>query len=81
MRDLWKDPVFDVGQVVICRIAGGYAFTEGKEYTVTIYEPRFHDTECAAGFTWPAYIHLLDDNGKETCCHAFRFIAKEATND
>lgn len=53
----------------MCRISSGYAFTEGKHYTVEKYEPSVADLN----FTWPAYLHVVDDNGKVAVCHAHRF--------
>lgn len=61
------------GDTVVCRRAEGYAFTEGKEYAVSKYEPRTPD----GMFTWPAYLHVEDDNGRVVVCHANRFKLKE----
>lgn len=69
------DPVFEVGDVVECVYADGYHFKIGKQYTVLKYEPRYPDTN----FTWPAYVTVTGDNGKEAICHARRF--KKVEND
>ena len=63
------------GDIVVCRAPRGYAFTEGKEYTVVSYEPEFADNN--VGFTWPAYVEVVDDYGRHVHCHASRFIPKE----
>lgn len=57
------------GDTVVCRASSGYRFKEGKEYEVVKYEPRTPDLN----FTWPAYIHVVDDDGKTAVCHASRF--------
>ncbi len=61
------------GDQVVCRRPEGYAFTEGKTYTAAKYEPRTPDGH----FTWPAYLHVEDDNGRMAACHANRFKLKE----
>lgn len=63
------DPVFEVGDTVVCHADYGYPFTIGKQYTVLRYEPRYPDLN----FTWPAYVHVIGDDGKKTVCHARRF--------
>jgi len=56
--------------IIICRYDSGYYnLTEGKQYNLVEYIPPFSDS----GFTFPAYVTLLDDNGKTTQCHAHRF--------
>ena len=69
------DPVFEVGDVVVCVAPYRYAFTLGKQYTVLKYEPQYPDTN----YTWPAYVTVTGDNGKEAVCHARRF--KKVEND
>ena len=69
------DPVFEVGNIVVCVAPYGYAFTRDKQYTVLKYEPRYPDTN----FTWPAYVTVTGDDGKEAICHARRF--KKVEND
>lgn len=71
----WACPVFNRGDKVKCRNASGiYTLTEGKEYTVYKYEPRYVDTN----YTWPAYVHVVlrDYQGKlqRVVCHAHRFV-------
>lgn len=61
------------GDQVVCHASRGYAFTEGKTYTVLKYEPSVPDTY----FTWPAYLRVVDDTGKVAICHASRFTLKE----
>lgn len=61
------------GDTVICTGSRGYAFTTGKEYAVQEYEPAWFDTDAAAGFTWPAYVIVIDDDGRKVHCHASRF--------
>lgn len=68
------DPVFTEGQAVVCVRGHGYLLTEGKEYTVLRYEPSC--PEPAARYTWPAYVHFIDDTGKKCICHAYRFRPK-----
>lgn len=63
------------GDVVVCRNNNGYAFTEGKEYTVVNYLPP----DRQEAFTWPAYVVVTDDYGRSVQCHASRFIPKEPT--
>lgn len=60
------------GDLVICRASRGYAFTEGKQYTVLKYDPPCYEKE--AGFTWPAYVMVTDDYDRNVYCHAHRFI-------
>ncbi len=57
------------GDVVTCRASRGYCLTTGKEYRVLEYQPEAHDIN----FTWPAYVKVQDDYGKEVWCHACRF--------
>lgn len=57
------------GDRVICRVPRGYPFTEGKEYTVIRYEPSSRDGH----FTWPDYVHVTNDWGLTSVCHAHRF--------
>lgn len=64
----------NVGDVVVCRDASGYLLTEGKEYVVLAYEPKWFDSSVAGGFTWPAYATVKDDHNKYTTCHASRFV-------
>lgn len=63
------------GDVVVCNAARGYCFTTNKEYTVLEYQPEAPDLN----FTWPAYVRVTDDYGKEVWCHAHRFDVKEYT--
>ena len=69
---------FKVGEVVVCRGSRGYQLTVGKEYTILDYQPKYYDSDSAAGFTWPAYIGLLDDYGVYVQCHAHRFTYPES---
>ena len=65
------------GDTVVCRNKSGYLFTEGKEYTVVAYDPEMYDSSTPGGFTWPAYVVVRDDNGRNVKCHAHRFTEKE----
>lgn len=69
------DTVFNKGQLVTPVYTAGYDLTMGKEYQVTEYEPQFADDN----YTWPAYVHFVDDFGKKCISHARRF--KEITRD
>ena len=69
------DPVFHPGQKITPAYTNGYDITLGKEYEAVIYEPV-----CAGvNFTWPAYVHFVDDYGKKCIAHARRF--KGVTHD
>lgn len=67
-------PVFHVGQNILCLHTIGYALTRGAIYHVVEYEPSWFDPD-ALGYTWPPYVHVIDDDGDLTCCHATRFEA------
>ncbi len=62
------------GDTVFCKISRGYNFTYGKAYTVLRYEPSVADPT----YTWPAYLHVLDDSGRVAICHAHRFTGDES---
>lgn len=64
-----KDPIFEVGQIVIARSSYPWRLTEGHLYTVVEYIP----TEYSPHFTWPAYVAIVDDSGKLATFHAYRF--------
>ena len=64
------------GDIIICRGDRGYDLTAGKEYVVIDFEPSDADTDI--GFTWPAYVHIIDDTGKQVAAHAARFVEKGA---
>lgn len=66
------DPVFNEGQTVTPIYTNGYDITWGKEYQVVLYEPQFVDDN----FTWPAYVHFVDDSGRKCIAHARRFKEK-----
>lgn len=61
------------GDKVRCIASRGYAFTTGKVYEVVLGEPPWPDQ----WYTWPAYLHVVDDFGKQVCCHASRFVKVE----
>ena len=69
------EPVFQVDQKITPLYTSGYAITMGKEYMVLKYEPAVRDAE----FTWPPYVHFVDDFGNKCIAHARRF--KEITDD
>lgn len=63
---------FSVGDTVVCVGSRGYYLTTGKQYEVIGWEPETYHPD-AGGFTFPAYVHILDDGGKRVSCHAWRF--------
>ena len=69
--------MFTKEQVVVAVVVRGYEhfLTEGKEYKVLEYTPKQYVPD-SGGFSWPAYLTVLDDNGRETSCHASRFKLK-----
>ena len=54
------DPVFIEGQMITPVYTNGYDLTMGKEYQVVMYEYQCADVN----YTWPAYVHFVDDLGK-----------------
>lgn len=66
-----KKPVFEVGQVVEATGSYMWQLTEGKKYMVTKYEPEVYDPT----FTWPAYVTVIGDMGKQVTGHTHRFRA------
>lgn len=70
------DPVFTPGQVVVATHVNGYEYklTEGKQYTVVDYSVPY---TAENGFTFPAYVTVIGDRGKEVVSHAYRFAAVE----
>lgn len=67
----WKDPIFEIGETIICKGNRGiHWLTENKKYVVIKYEPETPDDF----FTWPAYVHIINDNNKAAIYHANRFI-------
>lgn len=69
------DPIFQPGDKVVARATRGYALSEGRTYTVKDYAPR-HDVR-EIGFTWPAYVTVVDDWGRVVTAHAHRFQLAE----
>lgn len=67
---------FEPGDTVICVRSRGYAFTEGKEYTVVDYIPEFYDRDTPSGFTCPACLDIIDNSDRRVRCHASRFLPK-----
>ena len=65
------DVMFVVGDKVTPLYTSDYHLTMGKVYDVVKYEPAFYDE----GFTWPAYVEIIDDRGKLAVAHARRFRA------
>ena len=63
--------VMNIGDTVVCVATRGYAFTEGKKYTVLSYEEAGSDGYNP--FVWPAYVTVTDDYGRPAHCHASRF--------
>lgn len=60
-------------QVRAIGVRGCYALTEGKVYTVQEYIPEYYDNTSSSGYTWPAYVTVIDDYGHALTCHASRF--------
>jgi len=61
------------GEKIVCRSARGYDLTEGKTYEVVQYDEPWQDKDSPGGFTWPAYVHVINDSGKQVAAHASRF--------
>ena len=68
-----KDPVFEVGQVVIATGTYMHQINEGKEYTVIGYQPQ----EYTPIFTWPAYVTVIGNSGTPVTGHTHRFTKKQ----
>jgi hypothetical protein len=64
---------FPVGQKVIATGSYNWLLTEGKEYTVTKFEPE----DPGPTFTWPAYVTVTGDSGKPVTGHTHRFRPKD----
>ena len=62
---------FKVGQIVEAIGSYMWQLTEGKKYTVTVYQPEVRDPT----FTWPAYVTVIGDSGKPVTGHTHRFRA------
>ena len=61
---------FKEGDKVICLGRGGVNWLrEGSMYTVVAYEAQYE----ATNFTWPAYLTVINDEGKAATYHAHRF--------
>lgn len=65
------DTLHKIGDVVKCVAASGYPLTMGKEYTVTDVSRPIHED---SGFTFPSYVVVMGDNGKDCVCHHYRFV-------
>ena len=64
------EKVFKKGDKVICNDASGiHALKRGKTYIVSRYEESFEEPH----FTWPAYVHVELEDGREATCHTSRF--------
>lgn len=69
-------PVFVVGQRVRCLSSGPYrCLTEGKEYTITYFEPAFW----AGTYQFPNYAGVIGDFGKQVESYSWRFVAIDNT--
>lgn len=64
-----NEPIFTVGQVVVATGSYMHQITEGKQYTVTRYEPEYR----SPNFTWPAYVTVIGNFGKPVTGHTHRF--------
>lgn len=62
--------IFKENDKAVCRYAEGYHLTLGKEYSILEFSPPVRISEV---FTLPAYVLVMDDNGKIAECHADRF--------
>jgi hypothetical protein len=62
--------MFTAGQRVKAVSDYAYQVTEGKEYTVVEFIPK----QVTPTFTWPEYVTVISDNGKEVTGHAHRFV-------
>ena len=59
---------------VVCKINSGYYnLRVGREYEVKEFIPRL----ITPNFTFPRYVTVIDDNGKESTGHAYRFETLE----
>jgi hypothetical protein len=59
---------------VICKNPSGYPnLTEGKEYQVKELCPQL----ITPNFTFPRYVSVIDDRGKTSTGHAYRFETLE----
>jgi len=56
-------------KVVCVNPHGYYSLTEGKEYEVVEFEPRIIHPH----YTFPRYVSVIDDRGKVSTGHAYRF--------
>ena len=62
---------------VICKANRGYPnLTVNKVYEVKEFIPRLITTN----FTFPRYVSVIDDNGKESVGHAYRFVMPDGTS-
>lgn len=61
---------------VICKNPSGYNLTEGKEYEVVELTPQL----ICANFTFPRYVTVIDDKGKNATGHAYRFETLEGVS-
>lgn len=66
-----RDKQFTIGQQVVAVKSEGYIIQEGHRYTVTGYT----DEQVTPYFTYPHYVHVIDDHGKESSWHEHRFKA------
>lgn len=67
---------FKVGDKVIATQAiGGYQYhlTPGKVYTVTNFQPQ----NVTPNFTFPEYVSVIGNMGKEVTAHTYRFQLAE----
>lgn len=69
-------------RVIGAGVRGCRCLTEGKEYTVEDYQPAYTDPTSASGFTWPAYVGVINDDGRLAYYHTHRFKEKaDGTQD
>lgn len=70
---------FKKGETVVCTASRGAEFvlTLNKTYVVVQFFPEVYEPNLG-GFVWPAYVKVMDDNGKLSTFHANRFSGEGA---
>jgi hypothetical protein len=65
---------FTPNETVVCTGPDGVGLqlTKGKTYSVIEFIPKVYEANLG-GFVWPAYVKVIDDNGKPSTFHAHRF--------
>jgi hypothetical protein len=70
---------FTPGEAIVCigQNGVGLQLTKGKTYSVVDFIPKVYEPNLG-GFVWPAYVKVIDDNGKPGTFHAHRFTKEGA---